>query len=311
MTPKLVEKIAKNVSDDPKLKSVKHFSCSEIGELFMNPQAIESLRIIKGILPDCTISVFTNFSLFTEEKIIIALQEGLIDHLTCNIDGHDDYHYRAVKGIDFERTRENILSFLRIRNQLDAKVSLNIYSIPYAHYVTVIKNNFGFIPSKLRGIEAIQAKDDFAQIKRFWKPLLNSQSDRIIHLSTVSAWAERSEFADTAVDYRKYTCPILERIRHEANIAPDGKWYACCTDVNLECIIGNVEDDSLGNLSTSVERKRIISALENRKFEEVGGPCKTIMCCQRLHRSRLLTSLMPTIFSHPRAVNMIMRLKEI
>lgn len=311
MTPKLVEKIAKNVSDDPNLRLVKHFSVSEIGEPFMNPQAIECLRILKGILLDCTISVFTNFSLFTEDKITVALQEGLIDHLSCNIDGHDEYHYRAVKGIDFERTKRNILSFLRIRNELDAKVPLTIYSIPYAHYVAAIKNNFGFIPSRLRGIDTIQTRDDFALIKRYWKPLLNSQNDRIIHLATVGGWAERPEFADLTVDYRKYTCPRLDRIRHEANIAPDGTWYACCNDVNLERIIGNVDDDTLGNLSTSVERRRIISALENRKFEEVGGPCKTIMCCQRLHRSKLLTSLMPTIFSHPRAVNMIMRLKEI
>ena len=290
MSPQLVEKVVSEVATDPELKTVVNFNCGENGEVFLNPQSINCLRIIKNKLPHCKIALNTNFSLFTKEKISTVLEEGLIDRIGCNIDGHDDYHYRSVKRLDFDTTFQNITDFLKIRHTLNSKVPLTIFSITYATYVTAIKRNLGVSPIKL-GNSEVKIKDDFKEIRKTLKPLLVPKMDKLVHARFVEGWAERGQINVTKLNYNKYCCPLIDRVKHEAWIAPDGTWYACCRDSKNELVIGNVATSTIGLLAKSKMRKELITALEDKRFVGIGGPCSTVICCQALYKSKILIVL--------------------
>ena len=290
MPLQLVEKIASEVSSDPELKSVDTFECGENGEIFLNPKAIECLRTIRRKVPRCRISLNTNFGLLTRDKILTILEEGLVDRLGCNVDGHDDYHYRAVKKLDFDTTFQNITDFLEIRRRLNAKVPLRITTITYPTYVQAIQRNLGVSPSRLDNPE-LEIKDDSKEIKKILKPLLNPKMDKLVIARFVEGWAERSQIDIGKINYNKYCCPLIDRVKHEAFIAPDGTWYACCRDYNNDLVIGNVVTTSISKLAKSNTRKNLILALEAKKFAEIGGPCSTVICCQALYKSKILIVL--------------------
>jgi len=305
MNPQIVEKIVHEVSTNPKLHSVTHFECSENGDAFLNPKVLECLRIIRRSLPWCTISVFTNFRNLTKDKIIPILRENLIDTICCNIDGHNEYYYRAVKGVSLKKAKQNLLDFLQIRENLRANVPLTIYAITYKKYVNTIKNNFGFIPHNLHGKELKDIKDDFALIKATWQPLIDKEKDHIIPAHAIFSWAERTKIDTASLAYDNYCCPNLERVKHEAFIAPDGTWYACCLDANNELVLGNLTRNSLANLMESPRRRKLIWMLEERKFQEIGRPCDTVNCCQLLHESKFLNVLLASAQAHPRILKML------
>jgi len=311
MDPEIVENIVREVSTNPNLRSVTHFECGENGNAFLNPKVLECLRIIRRGLPRCTISVFTNFRNLTKDKIIPILQENLIDMIYCNIDGHNEYYYSIVKGVDLKRTKQNLLDFLQIRKTLHANVPLVIYAITYRKYVNTVKNNFGFIPHKLHGKELKDIKDDYALIKATWRSLIDKEKDRIVPAHAVFCWAERPKIDTASLAYNKYRCPNLERVKHEAFIAPDGTWYACCLDENNELVIGNLKKDSLVNLMKSPERRKLIWMLEERKFREIGGPCKTVNCCQQLHESKVLNIVLAYAQAHPRIFGILRTVKSL
>jgi sulfatase maturation enzyme AslB (radical SAM superfamily) len=310
MSPKIVEKIVREVSTNPKISSVAHLECGENGDAFLNPKALECLRIMRRGLPWCTISVFTNFRNLTIDKIIPILQERLIDAICCNIDGYNDYHYRAVKGVDLKKAKQNLSSFLQLRKDLHANIPLTIYAITYRKYVNTIKRNFGFLPHKLHRKELKDIKkDDFPLIKAKWLPLIDKEKDRIVSARAIFSWAERTRIDTASLVYDDYCCPNLERVKHEAFIAPDGTWYACCLDANNELVIGNIAKDSLVDLMESPRRIKLIRMLEDGKFREIGGPCKTVNCCQLILEAKFLNVLLAFAQAHPRFLKMLHAVK--
>jgi hypothetical protein len=289
----LVKRIVDEVSSDEfrKLHEITRFECGENGDAFLNPAIIDILRYIKTKLPKCEIEIFTNFQNLTKDKARIILEERLVDSIGTNIDGHDEYTFFNVKRIHLHSVRKNILDFLKIRKELNSDVRLSIYSITLSQYINTIKNNFGFYPIKMRKMDLKEVRDDFSLIQAQWRKLLDPRKDCITRIHRVYAWAERKRINIDSIDYRKYSCPLLDRIKHEAFIAPDGTWYACCYDSNYELVLGNVYDASIQQLFYGDKRLKLIKLLENKEFSKINGPCKTVNCCQSLHEKRILNIL--------------------
>jgi hypothetical protein len=162
---------------------------------------------------------------------------------------------------------------------------LNIQVLTLNAYVSAIHKNFGFYPSKWKGEVTSLAEDEFSVIKEKYMAMLDTERGRdSLVRSPVFGWAERESIDVSNVDYRKYSCPALQsgRIYDEAFIAPDGTWYACCYDSNNELVLGNVMTQTLDEVFHGHARYRLIEMLGQKRFMEVGGPCKTVMCCQNL-----------------------------
>jgi len=277
---------AKKIVDEmcsEKFRSVHRvikFEFGENGDAFLNPDVIEIMRYVKSHLPDVNKNVYTNFFNLTEEKSKIILKEGLLDSVVCNIDGADDVSYHEVKRLSFSLTRRNLLSFLRLRRELKADVHLTILSLTLAYYVERIMK-LGLSPSKLRGVDDGCVTDDYGTIQEEWSKLIDPRTD-MIRRPKVIGWAERSSIPIGHVDYRSYSCPLLQRVKEECFIAPDGTWYACCRDSKNELALGNVIEESILKVCEGERRMKLIRLLERGEFQSIGGPCRTVNCCQEL-----------------------------
>lgn len=259
---------------------IQKIELGENGDAFLNKEFIKILRHIKQELPEVKTELYNNFQYFYKEEAEVILKEGLVDSFHVNIDGSNESNYYMVKKLDLGNTDRNLTNFLEIRNRLNSDASLTVHILTLHNYINTIYQNFGFLPSKLNGPSLLNIPDDFETIKKQILYRLDKKKDMIVKSSTF-AWSERKKIDVESLDYSKYVCPLLNRIENEAFITPNGTWYACCYDSNNELVLGNVINQSIDEISNSNKRKEFIQLLKDKKFAEIGGPCKTVVCCQR------------------------------
>jgi hypothetical protein len=283
MSLALVKKIADEVaSPEFSLKhQIEHFSLGENGDAFLNKDIIEILRYLKFKFPGVKKVLFTNFQNFSKDKAEIILNEELINGFCCNIDGSCIENYFLVKGINLGCVERNLLDFLDLRKKIKNKPSLVIFVLTLNRYIKTIKSNFGFYPSRLKDLKALDIPDDFVRIKNQWRGLLDSEKDAIDR-QYIHGWAERERMSTQPINYKKYSCFYLERLKEGIFIAPDGTSYFCCLDANNELVLGNANLESIDQIYSGQTRRNLIEMLEKKEFAKIGGPCKTVNCCQAL-----------------------------
>lgn len=261
------------------MHNIESISISTNGDAFLNKDVIKILRFLKRKVPEIKKVCFTNFRAFTKEKIDIVLREGLIDFMGCNIDGSTPESYYSVKKADYNKVREHLLYFIEMRKKLWRDMPLMMSITTFYAYVSSIRKGLGIYPSRAGDVDIENLSDDFQQTRDQYKDLLDHPKDHILKTG-VRGWAERHQIDPSTIDYSHYNCPILDRVKQTAYIAPDGSWWSCCWDGNNEIIFGNVIDTSIHDVFLSQKRKRFFELLENRKFKEIGSPCETVNCCQ-------------------------------
>jgi len=278
-----VRKIIDEISSEEfkKEHQIKTISVGENGDAFLNKDLIKILRYIKSNLLNVKVTFATNFQNFTKDKSELILGEKLIDEFFCDIDGSNSRNYYQVKKLDYQRTMKNLKDFLEVRGE--SKFSLTIVVITLNRYIKTIYHSFGFYPSKIKDISLKDIPDDFCLIEKQIKKMIRP-TDKIIK-PWIFGWAERKKINPNRLNYQNYSCCNLARIKTEAFIAPDGTWYACCFDSNNELVFGNIIEKSINEIFHSEKRKKLIEMLEKKKFGKIGGPCKTVNCCQKLFKS--------------------------
>lgn len=154
------------------------------------------------------------------------------------------------------------------------------------HYIHEIKRVFGFYPKKLKDIALLKIVDDYKIIKKKYRPLLDRKRDTI-YRSSIIGWAEREQIDVSAIDYASYQCPQLERIKRSAMIGPDGTFYGCCLDEQIDLVLGNIYKTSIHDIHYGEKRTKLIEMLANQEFKKIGQPCNAVNTCQQIHLSRI------------------------
>ncbi len=230
--------------------AIKRIELSENGDCFCNPDIIEILRYIKQKIPNIDKQIFTNFALFTKDKIKIVLKENLINTVYCNIDSLDSKQFFMIKRLKSVPVMQNFLDFIKLRKQLNKQIPLKIGVISLQKYIYCIKEAFGFYPSKLEVTESIlKVKDDFERTQKKVSQFLEPGDE--IQRWKVFGWAERNKIQKKEHLLEKIPCPRIIRLHKEAFIAPDGTWYACCVDSNNELVLGNIKANSIQEIFES------------------------------------------------------------
>src|SRR3990170_5900467 len=281
----LAKKIIDEISHESfsKKHQITRIEVGENGDVFLNKEAIKLLRYIKFKLPKVKVETFTNFQYFSEEKAQIILSERLINSFHCNIDASNERDFFIAKGIKLSVVKENILNFIEMRKKLHNESSLIIHVLTLNTYINAVRYHLKSYPLKLEDHKVKNIKDDFKIIKKQWEQFLDPKIDAILKTTNPISWAERPAVDWKKLDYKRYSCPNLNRIKEEAFIAPDGAWYACCYDADNELILGNVGIDNIDKIYSSRSREELIERLEKREFQKIGGPCKTVNCCQHIY----------------------------
>jgi radical SAM protein with 4Fe4S-binding SPASM domain len=250
----------------------------ENGDCFINKNTIDILRYIKKRRPDIKLFAFTNLENFSTEKMEIVCAENLLDFIAFNFDGSSEETFFGVKRLSKKYLDERLPILLELRERHNANFILQVQMLTMKHYIKAVELAFGRLPARLKDLSLVTTEDDSDEIRKQIQPMLR-EGDRFGR-SVPYFWAEREAEAGTRLEYEKYDCPLIGRICHEAFIAPDGTWYACCFDGKNELALGNVVETSVEAVAEGQQRREFVDALINKRFGEIGGPCATVHCCQ-------------------------------
>lgn len=277
----LAKKIIDEVSgpEFQRIHGTNAFILGENGDLFLNNACLDIMRYIRKKCPAMQIIIFTNFQQADQTLLETIHKEKLVDFVNCNIDSVNEQVYQKIKGIDLSGVLNNLRLFLDLRRQYATKIPVQIYTITLYTYIKAICDNFGILPAKAGRCLGETICDDFDFTRSCLEKLLDPAVDRIVKVDKVMCWAER-ERVNNDIDHAQYQCTNLNRIKREAFIAPNGDWYICCYDAKNEVVLGNVGQESLQAIFFSMKRAAIIDHLANQRFHLVGGPCRTVNCCQ-------------------------------
>jgi hypothetical protein len=172
-----------------------------------------------------------------------------------------------VKGIEFRG-----YGAYRVRARRNNKVVLDV----------TVNNFFQAPPDRLAHVDIEYS--DFKLTETMLKEFL--PTDVPITKSKPGMWAERklitSGVAKSPIDQSTLSCPEFDRVLDSAFIAPNGDWYACCLDDNNDLVLGNVNHQSIIEIATSNTRTEFINDLKHKRYDKIGYPCNTVICCQRI-----------------------------
>lgn len=297
MSLEIVRKIVDEASSDAfrQRHRIESIILGESGDSLLHSDLPGVARYIKSRMPETKITLYSNFKNLTASISRVILEGRLIDEFYCNIDGASARNYYIVKKIALEGVRKNLIDFLSIRKELNNESTLHIDVLTLNAYIKTIRQRLRSYPFKLRKRSYRYIPDDFLKIQDEWKKFIDANKDTISRPHIVG-WAERTRIDLRTIDYKNYSCPNLARLSQEAFIASDGSWYACCYDADNELVLGNVMNDSIDAIYSGQARRDLLDLLENKEFSKIGGPCRTVNCCQSLVYEPPLKSFLRKIF---------------
>ena len=185
-----------------KFHNIRVFSVGENGDFFLHKDCIAILKMIKSSFPGVKIQCFTNFRMFTKDKIDAVLRYNLLDYIGCNIDGANAIKYSKVKNGDYQTTEENFIYFVSQRKRLWRDIPILLAALTFHDYVKGIYFNLGILPSKLnnKSMDIYKIIDDFSEIMDKYRNFLDHPKDKILR-STPTGWAERKYVNFKLINY--------------------------------------------------------------------------------------------------------------
>ena len=184
------------------------------GESLLVPNVVDYFRYIRKVAPGVHVNLTTNGSQLSGALTDIFLKENLLDSVVVSIDGGNKKTFEKIRlGLNYERVRENVLYFIKRRNQLgksSPKVTISM--------VTVNEN-----------------KHTRKKLKKVWK-----EADEV-NFSVYFNWAGKLE------SHRKIHNKInyCERLYHYITILVDGRVGMCCFDSEGKHSVGHVNEQSI------------------------------------------------------------------
>ena len=227
----------------------------ENGDALLNPNFKDIIEIISQNLPSAKIMLYTNMAQM-DKRLSYFLMGQNVTEVCLNMDGSTKETYEfAKRGLKYEIIKDNLLNFIKIRNQTKRNCKLSIFMIPPKRYL------------RLRANAKANIQYDVLDIIDFWKPYL-SKGDSIIEIKYFSNWNSES-----SNQIRKKSCPMVPSLFNNCYISTEGDVYACCLDALTKLTFGNVLDDSIRKIWNSRKRRNVIRNIVNREFKKVGEPC--------------------------------------
>ncbi len=190
------------------------------GEPLLNRRLKEHISYAKEKNRKAEVSIFTNASLLDEKRALELLDSGL-DKIHISFDGCTKETYERVRqNLNFDVVNRNVLGFFRLRSKLKKKkpeVSLAI-------------------------IEMEETKRENEKFVAKWKPLADS-----VTVEGYSNWGGRIPEKDlkTKSEIKRHPCP---RLWFHAVILREGNMVICCLDYDGKFILGNVKENSIGEI---------------------------------------------------------------
>ncbi|MBF0382240.1 MAG: radical SAM protein [Magnetococcales bacterium] len=166
------------------------------------------------------VNIATNASLLNEKNSVKLIEAGL-DEVYITLDSLQKEVYEKIRvGLKFETVLNNILDFIKIRNELNQELTIRIQ----------------MVQQKLNWDEG----DEF---KKFWQSRLNLDSDQIV-VQKAHNWGSLVDVAgyNDKDEVNKIPCIALwgTFVVHVDGVVP-----LCCMDTNSLHSVGNLNNQSI------------------------------------------------------------------
>ncbi|MGH9936000.1 MAG: radical SAM/SPASM domain-containing protein [Blastocatellia bacterium] len=180
------------------------------GEPLLHPRFVELVRYAKraGVR---LVQAFTDAITLDETKARAVLEAGL-DVLECSIHGHEQTYESLMRNGKFERVRENVIRFRRLRDELGASTRLIVSAVDQPEFQTEKEAH-----------------------RAFW----SQHADEVIYRPHHS-WGNRVDGVCGAVPETRHACSQLWT---RCTIGPTGKALACFNSWS------EVDEEVLGDLN--------------------------------------------------------------
>lgn len=220
---------------------------SRDGEPLLDKNIARKIKMLKDIgIKKVTLS--TNASLLDEKKAKELIEAGLND-IMFSVDGATKETFEAIrKGLNFEEVRDNILRFIKLRDEYGEKPSIRI------RMVLQEKN-----------------KNEGEDFKKFWKGKVRKQDT--VYAKEMHSWGnqiENYEKKEGEIEkYSKVPCisPWSTMIIHFNGLVP-----LCGSDFDNKIILGNLNEQTMKGVWNSEEADKI------RKIHKEGRRNEIPLC---------------------------------
>ncbi len=217
------------------------------GESLLVPGVTKYFRYLRQVSPSTHINLTTNGSKLTRELSEEFLQDDLLDSLILSFDGADKETYERIRiNLKWDRVRENLLHFIRRRNELgknSPKVSVAM--------VTVEEN-----------------KHQREEFEKVW-----AEADEV-RFSVYFNWG--GELTNGGRTPHKVN--FCERLYHYITILADGRVALCCFDSEAKYALGDLKKNTIHEIWHSEAFNRRRRQLFSRDFDKlkICGKCDYI-----------------------------------
>lgn len=207
-----------------------------MGEPLMDIELEEKISQLKEIGIK-KVSLTTNVSLLDEDRTRSLLKSGL-DDLRMSIDSINEKTYEKIRrGLIFDEVIKNACSAFKIRNEVKPDATIRV-----------------------RMVEMGETKDEVKEWLNYWEPLMK-EKDWAQVMPELSKWSVNgSEYINEDPCVSVFSTIV---------ISAKGTVALCCVDSELECILGNVNIESIKGIWNSDNFRKIRAIHLNGKRNEL------------------------------------------
>lgn len=229
-------KICKNALLNEEIKLI---TITGFGEPFIDAGIIEKIKWLNVKYPKIDIDIYTNASLLNS-KIVDELLKLKIHKINFSINGTEKSYYKIMK-LNYEKTKSNILYFLRRKKELSLKYPLTNISL------MLLKENH----------------KEIEKVISFWKGNVDS-----IMAYAPSDWAGALKGISfvTKSPFRKKRWPCLA-LWNSVTVDVEGNLIMCCRDYESVVKFGNLLDNNIKEIRNSKKFQDLLKKQSNCDFK--------------------------------------------
>lgn len=225
-----------------------------VGESLLNPRTVEMIRYLKQ--KNLRAHLATNATLLNKKMAYALINAGL-DFITFSFEGVDKETYESIRiGANYESVLENILRFLRIKNERKSGIR------------TVI--------------EIIEMKTTKDKIPDFIKKFDGLSVDEI-RIKPLQSWAGTIDYDKLAVRAQSESDQPCNRPWRMLTITWNGLFLPCCVDSERKYVMGDAHNDSIEDVWNGQRIQHLRKKLRDGKYNEIElcKNCKDIAVLSR------------------------------
>jgi len=232
-------KLYKKLIDECLKHDVKEVLPFFLNEPLLNKDLVKYINYAKKKNPNSIIKIFTNGSLLTN-KLNKELLDSEIDQVIFSFNGSTKKEYEEVmKNLDFEKTKERITNFIRLRGESD-KPEIAVHML-----------KIGLSDASLN------------EIKNYWNNL-----GVTVHLLKYENRAGNVVDYDITSSSKVHKIPC-SRLMNQIYILFNGDVILCCADWKNEVILGNVKENTISEIWNGKKRMEYVQAHLAGRFNDL------------------------------------------